>query len=60
MTYIPNPKDMTYDDLVEVVRCVQETLWPDGNQDAEWSPDTIEAVAGILTDAGLRPGEEDK
>lgn len=34
---------------------VREILWPDNNPDAEWSPDTIEAVARRL--AFLAPSE---
>ena len=49
-----DPVDMDYHDLVEVVRSIHRTLWPDGG-DVAWSPDTIDAVAGILTDAGLGP-----
>lgn len=55
-----DPENLAYDDLLEVVRCLQATLWPNGNPDFEWSPDTIDAVAGILNDAGLGPGEEDE
>jgi hypothetical protein len=32
---------------------VREILWPDGNPDAEWSPDTIEQIEHRL--AFLRP-----
>lgn len=55
-----DPKNMDYNDLVEVVRSLQNTLWPDGDLDAEWSSDTLEAVAGILNDAGLAPQKEQK
>lgn len=54
--------ELTYDDLVETVRSLQQTLWPTLDTgsiepDYEWSPDTIGNVAGILVDAGLGPFE---
>ncbi len=54
-----DPKDIPYDDLVECVRTLQATLWPQGTLETEdgWTPDTLASVEGILHDAGLAPGE---
>ena len=41
-----------------VLRQLQEILWPAGDADHEWSPDTIDEVARVLTDAGFRPEAE--
>jgi hypothetical protein len=53
-----DPADLDYNDLIELVRSMRSTLWPEGNLDHEWSPDTLDQIAGILTDAGLRPMEK--
>lgn len=37
-----------------VVR-VADALWPDGNPDFEWSPDTLNEIAEILTAHGYGP-----
>ena len=35
-----------------------EVLWPGGDVNHEWSPDTIDEVARVLTDAGFCPAGE--
>ena len=42
----------------ETLRKLAEVLWPDGDADHEWSSDTIDEVARVLTDAGFRPAGE--
>ena len=42
----------------ETLRELAEVLWPEGDADHEWSPDTIDEVARILTDVGFRPAAE--
>jgi hypothetical protein len=49
------PGDLTKKELHDIVERVRDTLWPRGNPDASWSPDTVDAVAGILNDYHLRP-----
>ena len=52
-----DPENIPYEDLVELVRTVQATLWPHGTAQSKdgWTPDTIDAVALALGDAGLAP-----
>jgi hypothetical protein len=46
-------------DLVpaDVLRDIVEVMYPGGDVDAEWSPDTLDEIAGILDRAGLGPGD---
>jgi hypothetical protein len=53
-----DPGDLSYDDLVELVRTLQMTLWPADDADQEWTADTIDSVVGAMRDAGLGPAEE--
>ena len=55
MAKLADPEKMAYDDMVECLRTLQQTLWPGGDADHEWSPNTLDSVAGILNDAGLGP-----
>jgi hypothetical protein len=34
-------------------------LWPGGDPDRQWGPDTLEEVADLLNTAGLRPAGSD-
>lgn len=34
---------------------VADILWPYGDPDAEWSADTLDAIAHAMTDAGYAP-----
>lgn len=56
---LKDPQDLPLDDLTEVVRAVQATLWRacDGavEPDKEWDSDTLSAIGGILSDNGLDP-----
>lgn len=56
------PKDLSKEELVLIVDCVQATLWLDTdskggfwNPDKEWDSETIEEVARALAASGLRP-----
>jgi hypothetical protein len=56
--------DPTEQELREIVSGIRQILWMDfadgkWNSDKEWSQDTIEYVAGVLEDAGLRPERRD-
>lgn len=50
-----DPSELAYDDLVECLRTIQQTLWPDGDIHHEWDAETVEKVAGVVSDAGLGP-----
>ena len=52
-----SPENIPYEDLVELVRTIQATLWPQGTAEAAdgWTPDTVDAIARALGDAGLAP-----
>ena len=49
-----DPISIPYDDLVEFVRTLQDTLFPNGEQ-SEWGSGTLGAIGGIFDDAGLSP-----
>jgi hypothetical protein len=46
------------DDLIQAVEDVREILWPGGDKDHVWSPDTVQEVAQRLILAGLGPSGE--
>lgn len=48
-------KDLTQEELVELVDSLVETLWPRGNRDESWTPDTIDQLALKLQSYGLEP-----
>jgi hypothetical protein len=50
--------ELTNEQLVEMVSAIQSILWRHGDRwdpDKAWDAETIEYVAGVLEDAGLRP-----
>jgi hypothetical protein len=49
------PEDLSPAELRAIVGRVREILWAGGNPDHEWPVETIEDVARVLYDAGLRP-----
>jgi hypothetical protein len=56
-------KDLTHDELIKMVDDIQEILWFDYDADGvstaepakEWNAETIETVAALLIDAGMKP-----
>ncbi len=50
-----NPQDVQDEDLRWIVEQIQSALWPTGDRDHQWSPDTLDEIAGALIDAGLGP-----
>jgi hypothetical protein len=48
-------KDKNYDAL-EQVAAIREILWPNGDPEHSWSPDTLDAIAAIV---GPPPERED-
>lgn len=54
-----NPKDLSPEELGEVVRKIQEALWPDGNMSHTWDSGTTHQIAIILADTGLAPDPDD-
>lgn len=52
---IHDPDELGRDELVAILRKVQDALWPGGDRDHEWSPDTADEVASALIDGGLGP-----
>lgn len=62
-----NPNSLDHDQLLDVVERIQAVLWlePDErdetwNPDKEWDSETIEQVAAVMTEHGLRPDKEEK
>ncbi len=49
------PGDLRYDELKDIVGQIRETLWPLSNPDVEWDADTVDAIASVLDQYGLRP-----
>lgn len=54
-----DPSELSHEDLVALVRDIQETVWPGGDRDAEWDSDTIDEVATHLINAGVGPDYTD-
>lgn len=48
-------RDLTPEELVDIVDSLREILWPGGKTDESWSPDTIGQVALKLQSYGLEP-----
>ena len=44
-------------DPKDVLKQVSEALWPDGNPDHEWSPDTLYEISEAMEVAGYGPPE---
>jgi hypothetical protein len=52
--------ELTHEQLVAMVNGIQAILWRDGDHwdvDKSWDAETIEHVARVLEDAGLRPND---
>ena len=54
---IQDPEKLDVVDLIELVRTIQATLWPDGEPRAKWQGSYIQDIAAIMKDAGLAPEE---
>ena len=56
-----DPKELSYDDLVEVVRTIQQTLFPGGEQielgSFEMRLEALGTAERIMDDAGISPLE---
>jgi hypothetical protein len=52
-----DPSELAYDDLIELVRTLQATLWPNNSPDHEWDSDTLGTIGNIMSDAGLGSDE---
>jgi hypothetical protein len=55
--------DLTREQLEKIVDTVQRSLWEGDadifDPDTEWNWERVEQIADALTDAGLRPDEEE-
>ena len=49
--------NMSTDDKTNIIYCIWNTLYPDGDMNHEWSSDELDKIAGILKDAGLGGGD---
>jgi hypothetical protein len=56
------PRNLTWQQLVDVVNHIRDILWLDVrgsrewlNPDKTWDAETLEMVAGVLEDVGLKP-----
>lgn len=54
------PTNKTKNDLARVILAIQETLWPGGDSEAEWSSDELEQISDILDRNGFGPKEVDE
>lgn len=50
-----NPRELGKTELIAVVRRVQQALWPLGDGEHPWSPDTLDEISGAMFDTGLGP-----
>lgn len=55
---LPDPDKLDHEDMMEALRCIQQTMFPNGKTNAEWDANTLMSVAGILSDSGLAPADE--
>jgi len=57
-------RDLTRSQLEKIVDTAQRALWEGDadifDPDTEWSWERVEQIAGALTDAGLRPDDEEE
>lgn len=49
--------DKNPDDPEMILEEISQILWPDGDVDFQWSPDTLDAVAFALISRGYCPRE---
>ena len=49
------PQDLEKDELENILNGVIEALWPGGDPDHEWSPDTLNEIKDALSSYGLDP-----
>jgi len=61
------PNALDHDQLIDVVERIQAVLWLDMNErdetwnpDKEWDAETIEKVAHVMAENGLRPDKEER
>lgn len=48
---------MTRNDLARLVLALQETLWPVGDEDGQWSADTLDEIEAIFKRFNLTPNQ---
>lgn len=60
-----HPDELSLDQAREIVRKIRDLLWLDLlhdkeslNPDKEWDSETLDSVAEVMTEAGLRPDDE--
>jgi hypothetical protein len=58
------PRQLSRKDMEQIISKVQAILWLDmseegelWNPDKEWDSETVESVAAVLADHGLRPSD---
>jgi len=47
--------DLNESEAKDIVEKIRDILWPRGEADKEWSPDTMDAVAQVMDNYHLRP-----
>jgi hypothetical protein len=48
-------KNLSENELREMVGEIREILWPDGNKHHEWNADTLSNIAMVLQLRGVEP-----
>ena len=46
-------RELTHDGALDMLERIRNTLWPPGREDAPWSAETLQGVAGAFGDCGL-------
>ena len=55
MTMMTYPRNLQREDINRVVEEIIDVMWPLGQEDNNWSPDTLDQIVDILVKYGLFP-----
>ena len=50
-----HPQELSRAELIDVVCRVQQALWPRGDSEHQWSPDTLDGISLAMVDANTGP-----
>lgn len=49
------PSALTLSEAPEFIERLRETLWPTGDEEHQWSPDTLDEISNLFHEYNLAP-----